>query len=133
MDPALALAGNLGNAGEKVGVVAAAFAAAAVLILGRSQLRVAASTCALLIVPTVLIGHIWHSDQFRSISGNGLLFAGLIVYGVVLVCALAALFVRRPQLFPLLAVLALPFRVPIEAGGSRCARSLPDLISSARI
>ena len=31
---------------------------------------------------------------------------------------LAAEFLRRPDLFPLLAVAALPFRVPIEAGGS---------------
>ena len=35
----------------------------------------------------------------------------------VLVAALALLFRRRPDLFPLVAIFALPFRVPISAGG----------------
>lgn len=135
MDPAFALVANLGDASEKVGVVAAATAAAAVLVLRPSRLRSLAIASALLIVPAVLVGHIWNSPQFRSISDNGLLFAGLVVYGVVLVGALAVVFLRRPHLFPLLAVAALPFRVPIDAGGSTANLLVPlyVVIASASV
>jgi len=64
------------------------------------------------------VGHIWNNPQFRSISGDALLFGGLAVCALGVVGLLAAQFLRRPDLFPLLAVVALPFRVPIEAGGS---------------
>jgi hypothetical protein len=118
MDPAFAVVGDLGEAAEKLGVVAAAGATAASLMVLRPRLRAASIACAVVITAVVLVGHIWNNPQFRSISGDALVFGGLAVCAIGVVGLLAAQFLRRPDLFPLLAVVALPFRVPIEAGGS---------------
>jgi hypothetical protein len=118
MDLALAVGGGLGEATEKLGLVATAAAAALVLTLGNPRRRSLAMACAIVLLPVVLVAHIWHTDQFRSISGNTPAFAALVVGGLAAIIALATAFVRRPQLFPLLAVAALPFRVPIAAAGT---------------
>jgi O-antigen ligase len=118
MDLALAVGGGLGEATEKLGLVATAATAALVLALKDPRLRSFAMACAIVLLPVVLVGHIWDTDQFRSISGNTTVFVVLVVGGLTVVTALAIAFVRRPQLFPLFAVAALPFRVPIEAAGT---------------
>jgi O-antigen ligase len=43
--------------------------------------------------------------------------AALVAVGLVLAAALAVVMRRRPEAFPLLAILALPFRIPISADG----------------
>ncbi len=116
------LAGALADAAEKLGVVGAAAAAAIALVGPRPRPRAAAMGCAAVLTAAVLLGHIWDSQQFRSISGDATALAALLVLGLAAICALAALFVRRPALLPLLAVAALPFRVPIDAGGSTSMR-----------
>jgi O-antigen ligase len=114
MDPALAL----GEAAEKLGVVVAAAAAAGALVSPSPRARALSVACALVAATVVLVGHIWNTDQFRSISGNAALFTVLAIAGAAVVAGLAVAFTQRPALFPLLATAALPFRVPIEAGGS---------------
>jgi hypothetical protein len=99
-------------------VVAAALATAAALMVARPRQRALATACALALTAVVLVGHIWNNPQFRSISGDALLFSGLLACAVGVVGLLAVQFLRRPDLFPVLAVATLPFRVPIEAGGS---------------
>jgi O-antigen ligase/polysaccharide polymerase Wzy-like membrane protein len=118
MDLALAVGGGLGEAAEKLGLVATAATAALVLALKDPRQRALAMACAIVLVPVVLVGHIWDSEQFRSISDDTPVFVTLVLGGVAAVTALAAVFVRRQQLLPLLAVAALPFRVPIEAAGT---------------
>jgi O-antigen ligase len=108
----------LGEPAEKLGLVAATGAAVAALLLPDARRRAAALAAAVVIAAVVLVGHIWNTDQFRSISGNPSRFALLVVLGLTAVVALGALFERRPALFPLAAVATLPFRVPIDAGGS---------------
>src|SRR5687768_2573981 len=110
MDPALAAVGNLGEVGEKLGVLAAAVATAAALLAGHPRRRALAIACASILTAVVLVGHIWNNPQFRSISGDALLFTGLAVCALGVVGLLAAQFLRRPHLFPLLAVAAVPFR-----------------------
>ncbi len=114
MDASLAL----GEAAEELGVLLAAGGAAAALIAPGRRLRAAAVGCALLAATFVLIGHIWESDQFRSISGNAVKFTALASAAALAVAGLGVLFHRRPGLFPVAVVAALPFRVPIDAGGS---------------
>lgn len=99
-------------------MVGAAVATAAALMVVRPRLRALATACALTLTAVVLVGHIWNNPQFRSISGDAFLFTGLLICAVGVVGLLATQFLRRPELFPVLAVVALPFRVPIEAGGS---------------
>jgi hypothetical protein len=128
MDPAFALgdaapglvavAVPVGEIAEKLGTVSAAGAVAASLLLPDARRRAVAVATAVVLVSVVLVGHIWNTEQFRSISGDAAAFVALLVVGVALVAGLAALFVRRFELFPILAVAALPFRVPIEAAGS---------------
>jgi putative inorganic carbon (HCO3(-)) transporter len=114
MDPA----GALGEIAEKLGVVVASASAAAALVTPRPTLRAAAMACAASVAAAVLVGHIWDSDQFRSISGDAAVFATLLVLGLAAVAGMAWAFTSQPALFPLLAVGVLPFRVPIDAGGS---------------
>jgi O-Antigen ligase len=121
MDPGFAL----GEAAEKLGVLLAAGAAVAVLVLRDHRWRAFASVCALVLVSVILVGHIWNTEQFRSISDDAAAFSALLVCGLLLIVLLAMLFLRRPELFPLLAVASLPFRVPIEAAGSTSKLLVP--------
>jgi O-antigen ligase len=115
---ALAVAVPVGELAEKLGTVSAAGAVAAALLLPDPRRRALATAAALALASGVLVGHIWNTEQFRSISGDAGTFVALLALGVAVVAALALLFLRRPQLFPLFAVAALPFRVPIEAAGA---------------
>jgi len=114
MDAALAL----GEIAEKLGVVLAAGTATATLVLTDPRRRAVAMACAVVAAAAVLVGHIWDTDQFRSISGDAARFTALLVLAAVVVTALGALFLRRPDLFPLVAVASLPFRIPIDVGDS---------------
>ena len=115
MDPALAL----GEAAEKLGVVVAAGRRRRRARLARPARPRRCDGRALVVATVVLVGHIWNTDQFRSISGNAALFTAP--------ARARAGRGRGPgdapsrsgrRLFPLLAVAVLPFRVPIDAGGS---------------
>jgi putative inorganic carbon (HCO3(-)) transporter len=119
------VAGALGESAEKLGVVIAVAAVAGALVLTDARRRAAAMVLAMLVIAAVLIGHIWDSDQFRSISGDPAAFTASLLFAGAVTAALAALFLREPRLFPLLAVAALPFRVPIDAGGSTANLLVP--------
>jgi putative inorganic carbon (HCO3(-)) transporter len=95
---------TLNGPAPRTGVVLVAVLAAIVLLVGRPDLvrvRAAAMLAALALAPALLLADIWNSSQLRFV-----------------LAAVAVLMRRRPQAFPLLAVLALPFRVPISTGGN---------------
>jgi len=73
---------------------------------------------ALLLAPVLLLADIWHSPQLSAIHRHPLLAGVAAVIALGVVAGAALLLVRRPALVGPLAVLALPFRVPIEAGGT---------------
>ena len=102
----------------KLGVVAVAGLAAAALLLADARRRALAMLGALVLAPVLLLADIWHSPQLSIVHRHPLAAAGLAAAGLVLVCALAILVDRRPPMLGVLAVLALPFRVPIAAGGT---------------
>jgi hypothetical protein len=98
-------------------VVAAALAAGAVL--GRTvRGRAWAMLGALVVTPVLLVGEIWYSPQLESVRDRGAL--ALVAAGVaaVVVGGLAWLFARRPEAMGVAALAALPFRVPVQSGGS---------------
>ncbi len=98
-------------------VVAATLAAGAVL--GRTvRGRAWAMLGALIVTPVLLVGEIWNSPQMESVRDKGAL--ALVAAGVaaVVVGALAWLFARRPGVLGVAALAALPFRVPVQSGGS---------------
>jgi len=116
---------DLGDALDRLGVVAAAVLAAAALLAPGLRARAAAAVGALVLVPILLLADIWDSSQVQSLRDRPTVFAGAAVAAIVVVAALAVLFARRPLLLPLLAVAALPFRVPISAGGDTANLLVP--------
>src|ERR1700754_4255483 len=98
-------------------VVAAALAAGAVL--GRTvRGRAWAMLGALVVTPVLLVGEIWNSPQLESVRDRGALALVAAVVAAVAVGGLAWLFARRPGLMGVPALPALPFRVPVQSGGS---------------
>src|SRR5687767_3370423 len=109
MDAAAPLDSALG----RMGLVAAALLAAAAVLSERPRLRAAATAGALLLTPVLLIAEIYDTDQFETFRNRPAVTAGLAVVAIGIVVALAVFIAKRPLALPLLAVAALPFRIPI--------------------
>src|SRR5215204_5244637 len=106
-------------------VIATALAAAA--MLGRTSAgRAWAMLGALALTPVLLILSIWETPQLETVREHPLpaLGGGLLVAAAV-VGPLAVLFARRRASLPIAALAALPFRVPVEAGGSTANLLVP--------
>ena len=73
---------------------------------------------ALLLAPVLLLADIWHSPQLATVHRHPLIAAAVALGGLAIIAALAVLIGRRPMLMGALVVVALPFRVPIQAGGT---------------
>jgi O-antigen ligase len=145
----LATAHGLGEGAEKLGVIAVALLTAVVVLSGpaggrgsagepapgqpgRTGLRsvsergrAAALLAVLALTPVLLAIDIWHTTQLRHLRAHPAEAAGAIVLGLAVVLALALLVHRRPRAFPVLAVAALPFRLPISTGGSTSNLLIP--------
>src|ERR1035437_173137 len=102
----------------KLGVVVVALLVALALLAGDGRARAGAMLGALVLSPVLLLGDIWNSPQLRLVHRHPLpaLLGALIV--VAALVGVAVLILRRGSLLGLLAVAALPFRVPIQAGGT---------------
>jgi O-antigen ligase len=127
--PIIAAIHGLGEAAEKLGVIAIALLGA-IFVLGHSgriseRFRAAALLGALLLTPVLLVIDIWDTSQLVHLRHHPAQAAGAITAGVIVVAALSILIDRRPHVFPLLAVFALPFRLPISTGGSTSNLLIP--------
>jgi O-antigen ligase len=80
---------------------------------------------ALALCPPLVIGDQWGSPGITALRDDPLLAAVLVALGLVGCAALAFLFRWRPELLPLAVVAALPFRVPLEAGGEEANLLVP--------
>ncbi len=101
----------------KLGVIAVAGLAACVLLAHDGRLRAIAILGSLVLAPVLLLADIWHSPQLGVIHRHPLLAVVAAVLGLAVVAAIAVAIARRPALLGMLAVVALPFRIPIEAAG----------------
>jgi O-antigen ligase len=124
-----AAGGGLGEAGEKVGVILLA-ALVGVAVLGRpprvpARARACATLGALVLTPVLLAVDVWHTSQLTHLRHRPLVATAAGIAALLVVVAVALLIHRRPAAFPLLAVLALPFRLPISAGGSTSNLLIP--------
>lgn len=108
-----------------VGVLAAATAAAAAIILPAGRARAATMLLALALFPLLILGDQWHSAQIVDLRDNAIAFVALGAAAAVASVVLAAIFYRWPILLPLAIVAALPFRVPLEAGGDTANLLVP--------
>jgi putative inorganic carbon (hco3(-)) transporter len=107
------------------GVLVAALASAAAILLPPSRSRSAAMLVALVLFPILILGDQWHTSQIVDLRESTGKLAALLVAGAVAVAALAAIFRRWPVLLPLAVVFVLPFRVPLESGGDTANLLVP--------
>jgi O-antigen ligase len=125
----LATAHGLGGAAERGGVLAAVLLTA-LAVLGRpprvpERARAVALLTTLLLTPTLLVIDIWDTSQLRHLRHHPALAGMAVLVGLAVLVALALLIARRPAVFPLLAVFALPFRLPISTGGTTSNLLIP--------
>ena len=121
MDTSAPLDTTLGQ----LGLIAAALLAAAAVLVERPRLRAAAMAGALVLTPVLLIAEIYDTEQFRTLRDRPSFTAAAVVAALVAVAVLAVAMNRRPLLLPLLAVGALPFRIPVEAAGQTANLLVP--------
>src|SRR3954452_3588252 len=91
----------------------------------RPAQRAVGMLVALAMVPVLVIGEVWDSPQFHPVRGHAPLAVVGALAGIGLVALLARLFIRRPNLLPLLAVATLPFRIPLNVGGGTANLLVP--------
>jgi O-antigen ligase len=128
MTTLIATVHGTGEGFEKAGVVlAAGLAAAVVLGAGRvsARARALAALAVLALTPVLLVADIWDTSQLHHLRRHPAEAAGAIVLGLLVLAALVAAMRRWRQALPVLAVLALPFRLPISTGGTTSNLLIP--------
>jgi O-antigen ligase len=109
----------------KLGVIVLALLAA-IVILGREPAtRAWAMLGALVLSPVLLLADIWRSPQLGIVHRHPLETAVGAAVILAAVVAFAVLLARRPRLLGPVAMLALPFRVPIGAANATANLLVP--------
>jgi len=80
---------------------------------------------ALALFPLLILGDQWHSPQIVDLRDAPARLAGLGLAALVAAIALAYAFRRWPIVLPLAIVAALPFRIPLHAGGDTANLLVP--------
>jgi len=108
-----------------LGVLIASGAAATAILLPAGRPRAAAMLLALVLFPILILGDQWHSTQIADLRhpAGQLIALGFVALAAAVV--LAFIFRRWPILLPLAIVAALPFRVPLHAGGDTANLLVP--------
>lgn len=109
----------------KLGVILVAVLAAAGILASSDRGCAAAMLGALVLAPVLLLIDIWHSPQLSVVHRHPLVAAVGALLALLVLAAVALLIHRRPTLLGPLAVIALPFRIPIAAGGSSANLLVP--------
>jgi len=107
------------------GLLIAAAACAASILLAPGRARSLAMALAIGLFPLLILGDQWHTTQIVALRHDDARIAALLLGGAVAVGALAYAFRRWPVLLPLAIVAALPFRVPLHAGGDTANLLVP--------
>ena len=107
------------------GLIVAAAASAAAILLPPGRLRSAAMVLAMALFPVLIAGDQWHTTQIVDLRHDEGRIVALLPLAVVVVGALAYAFRRWPILMPLAIIVALPFRVPLHAGGDTANLLVP--------
>jgi O-antigen ligase len=107
------------------GVLVAAGASAASILLPPGRARSGAMAAAIVLFPVLILGDQWHTAQIVDLRHDTGRIVLLVAIAVAAIAALAYLFRRWPVLMPLGIVFALPFRVPLHAGGDTANLLVP--------
>lgn len=108
-----------------IGVLAAAGAASASIVLAPGRTRSVAMLAALVLFPVLILGDQWHSAQIVDLRDSSARLAALGIAGLATVAVLTVVVRRWQILLPLAIVAALPFRVPLHAGGDTANLLVP--------
>src|SRR6478736_8973622 len=80
---------------------------------------------ALVLFPILILGDQWHSHQIVDLRHSTGRLVALGLVGIAVTVALAYVFRRWQFLLPFAIVAALPFRVPLHAGGDTANLLVP--------
>jgi O-antigen ligase len=108
-----------------LGVVVAALAAGGAILLPTGRPRSAAMLIALALFPALILGDQWHTRAIADLRHDDARLAALGLGALAVAAGLAILFRRWPVLLPLAVVAALPFRIPLHAGGDTANLLVP--------
>jgi O-antigen ligase len=108
-----------------IGLVAAAGASAAAILLPPGRLRAGLMLVAMVLFPVLIVGDQWHTAQIVDLRHDTARIFELLALAAVAIGVLAYLFRRWPILLPLAIIFALPFRVPLHAGGESANLLVP--------
>ena len=107
------------------GLLAVAAACAASILLPPGRPRSLAMVLAIGLFPVLIAGDQWHTAQIVDLRHDEARIAGLATIALATIGALAYLFRRWQFLMPLAIVAALPFRIPLHAGGDTANLLVP--------
>jgi putative inorganic carbon (HCO3(-)) transporter len=107
------------------GLLLAAAACAASILLPPGRPRSLAMLLAIGLFPLLILGDQWHTHQIVDLRHDDARIVALLAVALAAVAALTAAFRRWPVLLPLAIVAALPFRVPLHAGGDTANLLVP--------
>jgi putative inorganic carbon (HCO3(-)) transporter len=113
------------------GLLLAAAACAASILLPPGRPRSLAMLLAIGLFPALILGDQWHTHQIVDLRHDDARIAGLMGVAVAAVATLTLAFRRWPVLLPLAIVAALPFRVPLHAGGDTANLLVPLYLAIA--
>ena len=107
------------------GLIFAAGASAGAILLPPGRPRALLMLVAMALFPVLIAGDQWHTAQIVDLRHDPSRIAVLLALAAVTVGVLAYAFRRWPALMPLAIVFALPFRVPLHAGGDTANLLVP--------
>jgi putative inorganic carbon (HCO3(-)) transporter len=107
------------------GLLLAAGASAASIVLPPGRGRSVAMLLAIALFPVLILGDQWHTAQIVDLRNDPGRIVLLAVIAAASIVALAYVFSRWPVVIPLAIVFALPFRVPLHAGGDTANLLVP--------
>jgi len=107
------------------GLLLVALACAGAILLPPGRLRGVVMLAAMVLFPVLIAGDQWHTAQIVDLRHDEGRIVALLAIATFVVATLAYLFRRWPILFPLAVIFAVPFRVPLEAGGDTANLLVP--------
>jgi putative inorganic carbon (HCO3(-)) transporter len=107
------------------GLVIAAAASAAAILLPPGRPRALLMVLAMALFPILILGDQWHTAQIVDLRHDGGRIVALLALAAAAIAVLVYAFRRRPILMPLAIVFAIPFRVPLTAGGDTANLLVP--------
>jgi len=108
-----------------VGLVLAAAASGAAILLPPGRPRALLMVAAMVLFPVLILGDQWHAPQIVDLRENESRIGELLLIAFVVVGGLTYVFRRWPIVLPLAIVFAIPFRVPLHAGGDTANLLVP--------